>query len=53
MFIHLNSRYITPEKFFVEAINSNELLVIDRVSQEITLQGMESSCCAIEVKSKC
>lgn len=31
--------YITPEKFFVEAINSNELLVIDRVSQEITLQG--------------
>ncbi|XP_021918334.1 phosphatidylinositide phosphatase SAC1 isoform X1 [Zootermopsis nevadensis] len=31
--------YITPEKFYIEAIgDGNELLVIDRVSQEISLQ---------------
>ncbi|XP_047001816.1 phosphatidylinositol-3-phosphatase SAC1 isoform X2 [Schistocerca americana] len=31
--------YITPEKFYIEATNSNELLVIDRVSQDMLLQG--------------
>ncbi|PSN49044.1 Phosphatidylinositide phosphatase SAC1 [Blattella germanica] len=30
--------YITPEKFYIEAIADSELLVIDRVSQEISLQ---------------
>ncbi|XP_067006317.1 phosphatidylinositol-3-phosphatase SAC1-B [Anabrus simplex] len=31
--------YITPEKFYIESISSgSELLVIDRVSQEISLQ---------------
>jgi hypothetical protein len=36
-----NFRYITPEKFYVEALgDGKELLVIDRVSQEILLQGL-------------
>jgi hypothetical protein len=35
-----NFRYITAEKFYIEAIDGNELLVIDRVSQEMSLQGM-------------
>jgi hypothetical protein len=39
--IIFNSRYITPEKFYIEAIGGgNELLAIDRVSQEISLQGV-------------
>jgi hypothetical protein len=39
--ILFNSRYITPEKFYIEAVGSgNELLAIDRVSQEISLQGV-------------
>lgn len=34
-------RHITSDKFIFEPIDTgeNELLVIDRVSQEITLQG--------------
>jgi hypothetical protein len=36
-----NFRYITPEKFYVEALgDGKELLVIDRVSQELSLQGL-------------
>nr|CAD7429291.1 unnamed protein product [Timema monikensis] len=31
--------YVTPEKFYIEAVSGNELLVIDRVSQEISLQA--------------
>jgi len=50
--IIFNSRYITPEKFYIEAIGSgNELLAIDRVSQEISLQGVYSSqkCVCVEI----
>lgn len=34
-------RHITADKFYVESKDSkdNEILVIDRVSQEISLQG--------------
>jgi hypothetical protein len=36
-----NFRYITPDKFYIEALSDGkELLVIDRVSQEISLEGM-------------
>lgn len=32
-------RYITPEKFYVEPIGTKVLLVVDRVSQQIYMQG--------------
>ncbi|XP_063217317.1 phosphatidylinositol-3-phosphatase SAC1-B [Bacillus rossius redtenbacheri] len=31
--------YITPEKFYIEAVSGSEILVIDRVNQEISLQA--------------
>jgi len=41
MFLPFLFRYITPEKFYVEPFDRTKgLLVIDRVSQEISLQGM-------------
>jgi hypothetical protein len=36
-----NFRYITPEKFYIEALSEGkELLIIDRVSKEMSLQGL-------------
>jgi hypothetical protein len=50
MSFFLNFRYITPEKFYVEALgHGKELLVIDRVSQEILLQGLYSFTCMLYV----
>lgn len=37
--INCFSRYITPEKFYVEPIGTKVLLVVDRVSQQIYTQG--------------
>lgn len=36
--INLFLSYITPEKFYIEPKNNDELLIIDRASEVLTLQ---------------